>query len=295
MTEWVDFTVYAGLIVALWFVLPAWSARFTLPYVADRNPEWLAAHPDVAAKLTDGRAFRLAYHAWGTVSLALLLSFQMDALAPMFGSRAPGTRKWELLKDVNSTLVLPGVVLFGLLCVVFTRRLNTTVPLAARRQATLTRRSIDDFVPRWIRRVVYGFVGAVIVAWLVAAGVQWPATARFWGRFIALAAVNPVLGFFVRLGVNRAPNVMDRLFGPTFRSNEVRFGFAMQLLPPLVGLVRLYEEVMHTELVDLNRAMHLGVATLVTAWVLRFAIYHPTVGDDRRGPSTLIDSAVPLR
>jgi hypothetical protein len=295
MTEWVDFTVYAGLILALWFILPAWSARFTLPYVADRNPEWLAAHPEVAAKLTEGSWFRWAYYGWGIASLAVLLAVQIGVIPSMVGSQSPGTPKWEVLKDVNSVLVLPGVVLFAVSGIVFTRWLNAAVPLGPRRHATLTRRSIDDFVPRWIRRVVYGFVGAVLVAWLVAAGGQWPATARFWERFIALAAVTPIFEFFVRLAVNRAPHVMDRLFGPAFRSNEVRFGFAMHLLPPLAGLVRLYEEVVHTELVDLNRAMHLGVAMIVTAWALRFAMYYATKGGDGQHSSRSIDSAIPVR
>ena len=30
MSEWLDLFVYASLIIAFWFVLPAWSARFTL-------------------------------------------------------------------------------------------------------------------------------------------------------------------------------------------------------------------------------------------------------------------------
>jgi hypothetical protein len=30
MNEWVDFSVYAGLVVALWFVVPAWDARFSI-------------------------------------------------------------------------------------------------------------------------------------------------------------------------------------------------------------------------------------------------------------------------
>jgi hypothetical protein len=297
MTEWVDFTVYAGLIVALWVVLPAWSARFTLRYVADRNPEWLAAHPEVAAKLTDGRGFRWAYYGWGTVSLAILLAFQMDVLAPMFGSRAPGTPKWEVLKDVNSILLFPGIVLFGASGILFTRWLNTAVPLAARRQATLTRRSIDDFVPRWIQRLTYAFIALVVLAWIATAVLQWPVTSEFWGRLVALAALSMAFEFFARLAVNRPPHVMDRMFGSKFRVSEVRIGFAMHLLPPVVGLVRLYEQVAGTELVDLNRAMHLGVAMLVTAWALRFVMYYAAIESDRgsKGPSTPIDSAVPAR
>ena len=295
MTEWVDFTVYAGLTLALCFVLPAYGARFTLPFVTDRNPEWLAAHPEVASKLTDGRWYRWVYYGWGTVSLAVLLGFQMDVMPPPFGSHAPGTPKWEVLKDVNSVLLIPGIVLLGVSGILFTRWLNTAVPLAPRRQATLTRRSIDDFVPRWIQRLTYGFVSVVILAWLATGVLQGPVTGEFWGRFVVLAALSPAFEFFVRLAVNRPPYVMDRIFGPKFRASEVRIGFAMHLLPPLVGVVRLYEQVAGTELVDLNRAMHLGVAMIVTAWALRFAMCYATIGGDGQRPSRSIDSAIPVR
>jgi hypothetical protein len=177
------------------------------------------------------------------------------------------------------------------------RWLNRTVPLAPRRQATLTRRSIDDFVPRWMQRVTYGFIGVVLAAWVATAVLQWPVTGEFWGRFVALAALSPVFEFFVRLAVNRPPHAMDRIFGPTFRVSEVRIGFAMHLLPPPVGLVRLYEQIAGTELVDVNRALHLGVAMIVIAGALRFAMYYGTIGGDgeSRRPSTSIDSPIPVR
>ena len=69
MSEWVDFVVYAALIVALWFVLPTWSSRFTLPFVADRNPGWLNLHPEVAKQLTGSGWFVWVYYAWGALSL----------------------------------------------------------------------------------------------------------------------------------------------------------------------------------------------------------------------------------
>ena len=51
MSEWVDFFVYAALIVTYWFVFATWGSRFTLAMVADRNPDWLADHPEFASQL----------------------------------------------------------------------------------------------------------------------------------------------------------------------------------------------------------------------------------------------------
>jgi len=122
-------------------------------------------------------------------------------------------------------------------------------------------------------------------------------TGEFWGRYVALAALSPVVEFFVRLAVNRPPDATDRIFGPPFRLSEVCIGFAMHLLPPPVGLVCLYEQIAGTELVDVNRALHLGVAMIVIAWVLRFGMYYATIDGDGQGrrPSTSIDSPIPVR
>ena len=99
MTEWIDFSVYAAMIVALWFVLPMWGSRFTLRFVADRNPEWLSRHPEVATKLTGGGWLRWVPYAWGVLSLAVLLIFQADLWPQAFGFVPEEAARWETLKD----------------------------------------------------------------------------------------------------------------------------------------------------------------------------------------------------
>ena len=62
---------------------------------------------------------------------------------------------------------------------------------------------------------------------------------------------------------------MDRILGPGNRRAEVRFNFACQVLPPIIGAVRLYEEVNDTALMDINRAMGLALALMVIFGLLR--------------------------
>jgi hypothetical protein len=286
MTEWVDFSVYAALNVALWFVLPAWSSQFAVLYVADRNPAWIESHPEVAKRLLVRGWFHWVLAVWGALCFAALLALQVGALPPTLSTKLANQPAWEALKDLNSVLLLPGLLLFFVPALLFQRWLQRTVPLAHRRTATLARRTLDDFVPRSIQLAVYVLVGIVAIAWLFVGVMQLYSSSIFWGRFALLVALTPAFAFFVRLGVNRAPHSLDRLLGPRYRMGEVRYGFAMHLLPPVIGAVRLYEEITNTVLVDINRAMHLGVALIVTVWALRLVTYSTTsAGDGEVGQS----------
>ena len=53
MTEWIDFVVYAVQVLLVWVFLPRQGRQFTLPTIADRNPDWLAGHRDVAARIDE--------------------------------------------------------------------------------------------------------------------------------------------------------------------------------------------------------------------------------------------------
>ena len=146
MTEWIDFSVYAAMIVALWFVLPMLSSRFTLRFVADRNPEWLSSHPEVATKLTGGGWLRWVPYAWGVLSLAVLLIFQADLWPQAFGFVPEEAARWETLKDLNSTLLLPGILYFvgGALSSPGGCRKLCHVPIAGRRRSSAGRSTISS-------------------------------------------------------------------------------------------------------------------------------------------------------
>ena len=279
MSEWVDLFIYATLIIGFWFVLPMGSARFTLAAVADRNPQWLREHPNVAAKLS-GSQVRWLYHVWGLLSLSALFAFQAGLWPGQWSPEALGMARWETLKELNTLLLLPGLVAFVGAGVMFSRWLNSTVPPPARRQATLEPRALDDFVPRWAQIAVYALVALNLAAWMTVAAGGWQTTPEFWSRFVLIVVLTPVFLFFPRLGVRRSPQALDRIFGAAFRRTEVRYGLAMNLVLPIVGAFRLYEELAGAVAFDVSRAMHLGLVLCVTAGILRLTQF----GREHTGP-----------
>lgn len=180
MSEWVDIAVYAALIVAVWGAFPVWTSRFTIPLIADRNPGWLADHPESERRLVESRWFRWSCQLGGSVSLLTLLVFQFDVWPQQLGflRAAP---KWETLKDLNSALFIAGRSYVTACTVVFLWWLNTSVPLSSRRQATLERRSLHDYVPRPLQFAVYAVIVLHLAIWAVVGLAGRYATAAFWG------------------------------------------------------------------------------------------------------------------
>jgi uncharacterized protein (TIGR03435 family) len=268
MSEWIDFSVYTAFIAAIWGWLPSWGTRFTVArWLRDRNPEWVAAHPDVIAKVSDSPWFRRICRTWSVISVTVLLALQLELWAPA----ALAGAKWEALKDANAVLMFPGCV-FLLGCgILFGRWVEKHVPVAPRRQATLERRHLSDFVPGWARTATYGAIVLHVAAWLAVAALQRYSTPDFWGRFAVNMAMPVIFFFVVQLGVNRRPGAMDRIIGPTYRRFEVRFAFGLQLIPPIGGAVRIYEEVAATTLTDVNRLMHLAIPFMIVTWTIWLA------------------------
>ncbi|HZL95530.1 MAG TPA: hypothetical protein VFB99_17875 [Vicinamibacterales bacterium] len=272
MSEWVDIAVYAALIVAVWGWFPVWSSRFTIPLVEDRNPGWLADHPESERRLVESRWFRWSCLLWGSVSLLTLLALQFDVWPQQlaFPRAAP---KWEALKDLNSTLFIAGLIYVAACAVVFFRWLDTNVPLSSRRQATLERRSLHDFVPRPLQFAVYAVIVLHLAIWAVVGMSGRYATAAFWGGMAFQFVISGVFLLFIVTAVQRRPGAMDRIFGLGYRRSEVRSAFAAQLLPLPNGIARLYEQVASTSSDSLDRFMHLGLVLLVVALAMTLAAF----------------------
>ena len=201
-----------------------------------------------------------------------MFAFQAGLWPSAFARFTTNAERWEALKDLNALLLGLGALSIIAVWAAFTMWLRR-IPCANRRHATLTRRTLDDIVPRGVRVVMYAAIGVTLAAWIATAVVNVPGTPRFWGRLAALAVVLGTVVFFISFSVRRPPHAMDRLFGPAYRADEVRFAFSLLLLIPLGGAVRLYEELNNTTVTDLNRLMHLAVALLVTIWAVRLTSY----------------------
>ena len=278
MSEWVDIVVYAALIVTVWGWFPARSSSLTIPMIADRNPGWLADHPESERRLVESRWFRWSLLLWGLVSLLTILAFQFDVW-PQQLALLRAAPKWEALKDLNSTLFIAGLIYVAACAVLFFRWLDANVPFSSRRQAKLARRSLHDDVPRPLQYAVCAVIGLHLAVWAAVGVTGRYATPAFWGGVAFQVVVSAVFLLFMLSAVRRRPGAMDRIFGPSYRRTEVRAAFAAQLLPLPNGIARLYGQVASTSFENLDRFMHLGLVLLVVALVMALAAWSRQPGE----------------
>lgn len=282
MTAWVDFFVYVTLIVVFWGCMPAWS-RVTLPMVADRNPEWFAGHPEVERRLADNRWFRVSCRLWGGLSLAALVALQVGGWPRWLAGDGP---RWEALKDLNSTLLIAGLIAVAICMGLFQRWLHANVPLAARRQASLVRRSADDYVPPTLQYAIYGAVVLHLAVWLAVGITGRYTTDDFWGMLAFQFAIAGVVLVIALVAVRRRPGPMDRIGSMDYRRLEVRVAFATQLLPLMNGVARLYEQMGYATTDTLDRALHLGLVAFVAMQAIAITFWLRPAPDGRPGPSS---------
>src|SRR6185436_19319475 len=186
MSTWIDFAIYVTLIVLLFVLLPRHGRQFTLPMIADRNSEWPARNRDVVARLERSRWFLNACYVWAAVSIVVLLGVQLDLIAPPFGSNAP---KWEILKDVNSTFFILGLLCWGACSLLWFRWLGTHVPPAETRRATLTPRLVSDYVAFPWRIAVEALTVLHLGAWVVIGALGLAGGAKFWAGFALIVGM----------------------------------------------------------------------------------------------------------
>lgn len=273
MTDWIDFLVYAAFLFALWFVQPAMQQRLAIPLLRDRNADWVATHPD-AVRAVERSRWRL-WLSWtlGAASLAVLAAFQLDLWqVPAPPPGAPPLMRWLVLWNLAMASMVVAIVVGGTIGLIGHVQLKRHVPIAPRRQASLERRAMDDFVPRPLRYLAYALVLANLAAWSIAAALGAHSTPLFWSRAIVTIFLSAFFFIVARAMVARRANVMDRVFGPSYRRWEVRWAFSANFLTPLVGAVRLYEEVNNVFLFDMNRAMQLFLALYITYALLRISL-----------------------
>ncbi|HUL83587.1 MAG TPA: hypothetical protein VL131_15680 [Gammaproteobacteria bacterium] len=265
MSDWVDFGVYAIFMATFWFVGGTAFLRWPLILLADRNPEWLAAHPQDARALRGNPWHIAGAYALGVLSLAVLTSFQLGFL-PVAASHDEA--RWSALWGITMLTSLVGLVYFIAGGTWLAARWKRRVPPPERREALLMRRSIDDFIPRRWRLAVYAVVAAHAASWLLVGLFKIEATAPYWATFFNVAVLSAtfsgVFTFIARTSVHRPPHALDRVFGPRYRRDEVRMSFFPQLLPPVVGTVALYQETVGATFIDFTRGMYLSLLSLTT-------------------------------
>jgi hypothetical protein len=272
MTDWIDFAVYATFLVAIFFVQPAMQRRLIVPLLFDRNPEWAAAHPEIVRHIAGIRWRLWVCYAMGAISLGVVLTYQLGLWSAPPSRAGTVPPKWMILWLLSMAAMTTALIVTGAIGLQGWIALKRLVPIAPRRHATLERRSLDDYVPRGVQLAGYAIVIVNLIAWTAAGIAGAHSSPIFWERVTIMYALSALFFFFTHVMVARRANVMDRLIGPAYRRWEVRWVFSTQFVTPLVGAVRLYEEVTGTELLDLSRALQLLLAGYITWFLIRSAM-----------------------
>jgi len=270
MSEWIDFAVYATQSVVLLGLLPRQLLQFRAPAILDRNADWAAAHPDAMQRIERSRRFEKALRVCAIVSIGVLLAVRLGHVDG--GLAARDAPSWEVLKDVHGALM--GVAVLGILLYMlgWMGWLRRTVPLAARRSATLKPRLAGDHLSRpW--RVATDIVAfGHLALWLVLPAAGIGGGAEYWGHFASIAAVTVLAAAVSYLVPMRRPGYADRVLGEAYRRLELRIAYLLRLGPLTTGAVHLGDAFGF----DLARAGHLSLVLLVCAGALAFLTLKPS-------------------
>jgi hypothetical protein len=269
MTEWIDFVVYAVQVLLVWVFLPRQGRQFTLPTIADRNPDWLAGHRDVAARIERSRAGENACYVWAVVTLATLLVVALDVVSTPFGTRGA---KWEVLKDVHGMFLIVGILLCGAWTLLWWRWVGTHVPLAATRHATLKPRVTSDYL-RWPWRVVVELLTVLhIGVWVVVGALGWAGGVKYWSAFAFFVVMTILFAAFAAWVPRRRPGFPDRMFGEGYRRTELKVAYGLRLTPLIPGGMVISEQAFG---LDPDRVGHLLLVSAISALILAFLRLRP--------------------
>lgn len=269
MSEWIDLAVYVTVIVLVFVLLPRHGRQFTVPMLADRNPEWLERNPGVVARLERSRWFLNACYAWAAVSVAVLLGVTLDLIASPFGAAA---EKWEALQGLCGALVIVGMLGWGACALLWFVWLRKHVPPAETRRATLRPRIIGDYLTLPWRIAVEALTALHLGGWVVIGVLGLAAGPKVWWSLAFFVGMSVLFAVFASLVLRRRSGYLDRVFGEAYRRAEVRGAYTMRLWPLIAGSIAMAELITGA---DLARLAHLLVGAYVCVLAAMFLRLRP--------------------
>jgi hypothetical protein len=196
------------------------------------------------------------------VSIAVLLGVALDVIAPPFGAVVP---KWEVLKDLSSTLVIVGLIAWGACVLFWLRWLGRHVPLAETRRATLKPRVASDYLALPWRVAVEAVTVLHLGAWVVIGAMGLGGGARYWSGFVFIVAMTILFAVIAAAAPRRRPGFADRVFGDGLRRAELEAACLLRLTPLIAGGMLISEQVYG---LDPDRVGHLLLVSVIIAMFL---------------------------
>jgi hypothetical protein len=282
MNEWIDFAIYIVQGWLLWVLMPRQGRQFGAAMIADRDPDWLGAHPEMDAYLKNSTGFLKVWYAWAAISIAVLLAVRLGWRP--FGGTGPD---WDVLKDWHGLFLIIGLVGWFASAGLWFRWLKRNVPLADRRSATLHPRTTREFLSLPWRVTVEGLTALHLAAWVVVGLTidnldPGHGEIGYWGKFALIVAMTVLFAVFAWFVPGRRPGYPDRIFGAAYRRVEIRVAYAMRLAPLVAGIAALAEVFTGD---DFGRAAHLALVLLVTGFAAAFVFMRPAAPAEGAPPA----------
>lgn len=236
MPAWLIYSVAISAIVVLYWISAAGSIRLIDSSFLNKNPQWLADNPAFKARYMDSRYATRGFYFAGMAWLAVLgyLSAASSIEAVVVASVA-ATFLWVAM-------------LFGHACLEYHRTWKK-IPLPAKRQVTLERRALRDFVPpAWTYACysLYALGVGIYVAAMVRGLISIPV---FVGRMAGLAIVLVVGTLTLLYCVRRKRQPIDDAW-PAYRKMEVRGNVVVLYACLLVLVWRILQDLFSISLFD---------------------------------------------
>ena len=276
MSLWVDFAVYVAQVLLFWVLLPRQAHSFGVPMIGDRNPEWLAAHPEVRKYFERSRGFLRIWYAWAAICVVVLLLQRLGVWH--LGAAPVDASDWQQLKDTLAVLMGLGMVGWFAWAALWFRWLKRAVPLADRRSATLAPRTTRTYLSLPWRVTVETLTVLHLAAWLVVGLTVTGLDPEYWKKFTFVVAMTVFFAAFAWLVPLRRQGYADRLFGETYRRVEMRVAYVLRLSPIVAGVIAIGELLTYggfDRAGPFDRAGHLALVLLVSGLVSAFLFLRP--------------------
>ena len=232
MEHWFPLLVVLSQVVVLQFYTVPAGTRVMYQRVLDRNPAWVAAHPEFTADNPEPRLSLWISYAMG-LAICARIFFAPDRAGIFYA--ADTTLESALIDSLMVSITLG--LLHNAIYFLHVRRMIRRVPPTEVRQASLDRRALRDFV-----RMSWVYVAALLIAAIV--GVYTYALLAevvsgelFYYRVSGLLIACLIATGITLYALRRKPTDADELFSGRFRMWEVRGSVSVLYLMVLTGVL----------------------------------------------------------
>lgn len=269
MEHWFALLAVLSQVAVLQFYAVPYGTRLLYRRALNRNPEWVAEHPEFTAENPAPR-----------VSLWISYAMGLSIYARIFF--APDAARIFIPHDTTSeSLLVDSIIASGLLMLVHhcvyllrIRRMIRRIPPPEIRETSLDRRALRDFLPiGWVYAAGV-LIAAVCAVYTYALSAEIISRELFFTRVHSLFICCAILSGIVLYHLRRKPTEADEIFSGRLRILELRSSVALLYLVAAVGVWRILGDIFDVWLFsDLGFFVAMSIAIQIgSVWACRHQV-----------------------